>query len=391
MEGKHFFGSNQQERMPASLSESLKRRREEHQLAMHLQCEDQPRHRCSRTDARSLEIRSGLLYVADRGGSTDPVKRLTDSSVRVPWTPLLSSIRGIHESGTTICTDNQLCPNAASAHGISTLATLSSAKLSSFVSVSDRLSRRTHNDSTMTFTLRPFRVAVMRGDSGRRCAFLLHSTFAYTWHRRNTFMDSADGEQAGFELQETVRCRVSSSTVTRSSSSTVRPTTATNGSTSSTSDSTTAPGAVTAVNLFERSPDHLSHNEEASCGALRSDMSQDVLGDGYTYEATQVSRCRSIPRCVADLEESTSSLGSYSPALFVDCLIKCAQEEAAITLDDRHGWVHLYHGRHITTEVGRTHLLKDILALSNFGAESANAPPSCSEPPSVTICMFRKC
>ncbi|CAG9582504.1 conserved hypothetical protein [Leishmania major strain Friedlin] len=354
---------------------------------MQLQCDGQPLHRCSRTDAWSFEISGGLSYAADHGGRADAERARTDDYIRVPSSPSSSSIRGIHESSITTSTDCHLCPYAASAHRLSATAALSSAKLSPWC----RLSRSAHNDSKMTLTLRSIRVSVVRGDSGRQCSFLIQPTFAYTWHRRNTSNDSVDGAQAGIELQETVRCRVSSSAVTRSNSATVGSATAKSRTASSTSGSTTAPGAATTVSLFERSPGHLCRNEEVSSSALRSDVSGDVFGDGYTYEATQISRCRSIPMCLAGLEESASSLGNCSAALFVDCLIKCAQDEAAVALDDRHGWVHLYHGRHIATEVGRTRLLTDVLALGYFGAASAGPMPSCSEPPSLTICVFRKC
>ncbi|CAJ1992961.1 hypothetical protein conserved [Leishmania donovani] len=385
--GKHFFVSNKQDSMSLSLSEGLKRRREEHQLAMQLQCDDQPCHRCSRTDAWSFEISGCPPYAVDHGGRADTERVQRDDYVRVPSSPSSSSIRGIHESSITTSTDCHLCPYAASAHRLSATAALSSAKLSP----SCRLSWRAHNDSKMTLTLRSIRVSVVRGDSGRRCSFLIQPTFAYTWHRRSTYNGSVDGAQAGIELQETVRCRVSSSIVTQSNSATVGPATATNKIASSTSGSATTPGAATTVSLFEGYPGHLCHNEEASSSALRSDVPGDVFGDGYTYEATQISRCRSIPMSLAGLEESASSLGSCSPALFVDCLIKCAQDEAAVALDDRHGWVHLYRGRHIATEVGRTRLLTDVLALGYFGAASASPIPSCSEPPSLTICVFRKC
>lgn len=354
---------------------------------MQLQCDDQPRHRCSRTDAWPLETSHGLPYAADHGERSDAERMLTDDYVRAPSSPSSSSIRGIHGSSITTSTDCHLCPYAASAYRLSPMAALSSAKLSP----SCRLSKSAHNGSKMTLTLRSIRVSVVRGDSGRRCSFLIQPTFAYTWHRRNTSNNSVDRAQAGIELQETVRCRVSSSTVTRSNSAAVGPATATNRTASSAADSPSASGAATTVNLFEGSPGHLCHNEEAPSSTLRSGISGGVFGDGYTYEATQISRCRSIPMCLTGLEESASSLGSCSPALFVDCLIKCAHDEAAVALDDRHGWVHLYHGRHIVTEVGRTRLLTDVLALGYFGAASANRMPSCSEPPSLTICVFRKC
>ncbi|CAM43361.1 conserved hypothetical protein [Leishmania braziliensis MHOM/BR/75/M2904] len=372
--------------MSSTSSEGLKRRREEHQLAVQQYCDDPRRHRYPRIDAWSFAISGNPSYGASHDGRADAEGTQTDSCVHVS-----SSIRVNCGSSITTNTDRHLCPYAASAHPVSASLALSSAQSSSLPPPSCRSARRACGDSEMTLTLRSICIWVVRGDSSRRCSFLVQPTFVYTWHCSSTSCESAGEEQAGLEVQETVRCRVSSSTATRGNSANVMRTTAMNRTAPFAVGSPTAPGPATMSGLFGGSSSPLCHNEEASNPAVTSNISDDIFADGYSYEATQISRCRSIPTCLSGLEECASRLGSCTPALFVDCLIKCAQDEAAVALDDRHGWVHLYRGRHIATEAGRTRLLRDVFALGDFGTVSANSISSCDELPSLTICVFRKC
>ncbi|KAG5466730.1 hypothetical protein LSCM1_00906 [Leishmania martiniquensis] len=368
-----------QDNMSSSPSECLKRRREEHQLSMQQQYDDQHRHRHSRVDGWPFKVSVGHTYTAVDDARADAERALVDGCGRVPSAASSSSMRG---HGGSIATKVE--------HPVSSPAAFPFTQSSSLLLLPRPSARSSREEVDMTLTLGTIRVLVVRGDSGRRCSFLIQPTFAYTWRCRKALDDGADGKQTGLEVQETVRCRVSSSTATRRSSA-AKSTAAPSRNASFTFGSRTAADAATASSFSAESTALLGHNEEALSTAVASDIADSVFTDGYSYEATQISRCRSIPTCSAGLKESATSPGSSSPALFVDCLIKCAQDEAAVALDDRHGWVHLYRGRHIATEMGRTRLLQDLFALGYFGATSAAGAPSCGEPPSLTICVFRKC
>ncbi|KAG5467268.1 hypothetical protein CUR178_00909 [Leishmania enriettii] len=376
----------------ASSSEYLKRRREEHQLAMQQQCDDERRHRYSRVDGRPLKVSCGHPYAADDNAPKDAERTSTGSYARLPSPALSSSsVRRGDGSRITTRTERPLSPYAASGYLVGAPAAFPFTKSLSLLLPSCQSAQSCNDGIEMTLTLRSILVSVVRGDSGRRCSFLIRPTFAYTWRRSRMLYESFDGKQAGLEVQETVRCRVRSFAAARRNSATLRPTTATSRTAYFTFGSLKALDSATTASPCGGSPTLLSHNEESPSTTVTPDFDDNVFADGYSYEATQISRCYSIPTCSAGLGESASSLGSCSPALFADCLIKCAQDETAVALDDRHGWVHLYRGRHIATEMGRTRLLKDLFALGYFGPTSADGASPCGEPPSLTICVFRKC
>lgn len=225
------------------------------------------------------------------------------------------------------------------------------------------------DEQGLTLTLRPLRIVVVRGDTGRRCTFVLQPIFDYTWHRGNTFYESLDGEQTGVQLLEHVTCRVLGST--ECDDHLERPLLTYAPSSPSSSGSGSAGG--------------LYRNEESTGPYTPPTPSCD---GGYSYEVAQHSRRRWPPACPSGVADGTSCLGSCTAGLLVDCLVKCVQDEAGVALDDRHGWVYLYHGRHIASELGRTRLLGDVLAHGYF--DTAASHP-CADAPSLTLCLFRKC
>ncbi|KAK7196874.1 hypothetical protein NESM_000628600 [Novymonas esmeraldas] len=371
----------------ACSSEGLKRRREEYQLAMQQSSGDQQRHRYLRLDAPPVDgIAAPALHDDDGGGGSKPAGAEVSSTEQhrraVPSRSSSWAERALSGDDPTV--RPRLCSSIASDRPTSASA--------AFSTTSPSVSRWSAHSSAeeeghMVITLRPVSVVVVRGDSGRRCAFRVQPTFSYTWHRGNAIYSTADGEQPGLEVHETVTCRVRTPGGVDSHRAAVATT------------YTSPASSATAVDapLCSAEDQLLYRDEEGSCSAGVFDGLEDVLADDYSYETAQTWRRRSPPTPPTRGGDSASCLGSCSAALLADCLVKCMQDEAAVAVNDRHGWVYLYHGRHIAADVGRTRLLNDVFARGYaYAADTgtttaAPAAPHPSELPPLTICVFRKC
>ncbi|KPA86067.1 hypothetical protein ABB37_00335 [Leptomonas pyrrhocoris] len=359
-----------------SSRESLKRRREGYQLSLH-QYAELKRHRTSCTEEShpTEELQATNANFAQQ--HDDDRQTLRDApSLVVLATDQGSAALASRTSNTFMHTKNNGFP-------VGTANTVPPAlQTSGEVDPYRHHAARTSHE--LSLQLRPIRIEVVRGDSGRRCSFYLQSSFLYSWHRGNHFYHSLDGEQMGLELHETVLCLVSAVLARQPHdhafpfpvSSPLWPLqNPTTGALMCYSDRLDSPGG----DDYQKRA-HL-HNEEAA-----SPPNTPLLfSPRYAYEAAQVSRRRSPPTSPgAPSSDIVSHLGSCSPALFVDCLLKCVHDEAA--LPDDHGWVYLYHGRHIATDVGRTRLLHDLFALGYFPHNaSENGVQS-----ALSVCVFHR-
>ncbi|KAG5492563.1 hypothetical protein JKF63_01142 [Porcisia hertigi] len=351
---------------------------------------DQPRHRHPRIDVWPLAVSDGASSAAGDSDGADSERTRTPGDMRVTASP--PALIGDDPRCSLITdTNHHTCLYAASECPTSTSAVLSSAQPTTSLSPLCPSVRRASCDNKMTLTLRSIRFWVVRGDYGRRCSFVMRPKFECTWNCSTAYCKVGDGKQAEVEVQETVRCQVIASSGTHNNRATATPPTTTlNKIAPQATASRTASSSAGAVKISGGLPSLLYHNEESSSPAVTPNVAEDILVDGYFYEATQITRRHSIPTCSTNLRVNPYSLAGCSSALFADCLIRCALDEAAIALDDRRGWVHLYCGHHITSEVGRTRLLNDVFELDNLGATPSTARSS-GEMPSLTICLFRKC
>ncbi|KPI86188.1 hypothetical protein ABL78_4741 [Leptomonas seymouri] len=241
----------------------------------------------------------------------------------------------------------------------------------------------------MVLRLRPIRIAVVRGDTGRRCSFYLQPTFSYSWHRDKPLYHSLDGEQVGLELQETVLCVVSPVLDAHPQHQAFPFSLA---ASSWPQRDATMGASVGYSDKFDRpsygdyhSPTCQNNEETAAAAPLPSSSNALFFSPSYAYEATQRSRRLSPPTYPSEQSRDIlSHLGSCSPALFVDCLLKCVHDEAL--LPDDHGWVCVYHGRHILADIGRTRLLQDLFGHAYFPAAASERGVQ----PTLTMCVLRK-
>lgn len=394
---------------PSSSRESLKRRRENYQLSLHQYTELQ-RHRGCRSEKA------------------------------VPVDDYCFSAPREHCTGTAFHHPQCLPAAAASAHGGAAARGFTAGNTPLYEKPTcasprsdDRASEAPHAYSsvksdgedarhphTLALHLRPLRVDVVRGDTGRRVSFALQTAFFYAWQRANHFYRSLDGEQVGLELQESVVCQVLPRTTplamhaSRGMSSPylagAPPPMSPSWPFRPTQTCETAEHAVAHKNGFFTAPfdsttfygEALQHNEEAATAtpppaslffsgpaselACRTSACSSYAAPAYSYEATQVSRCLLPPsRPPPGAEDVCAHLGSCSPALFVDCLLKCIRDEAA--LPDDQGWVYLYHGRHVLTDGGRARLLHDLFTQA---CDEATGEAEEYAPAALTVCVFRK-
>lgn len=378
--------------------ESLKRRREGYQLSLQ-HCAELRRHRCSRSEASpTTESHCPFPHLDTR---TEP----THSALSMP--AAVDEQRGAAAPGFT--SSNPLLCEKPHAH----LSLPYTAQVREWCRPGSPATESAAD--ALTLRLRPVRVDVVRGDTGRRSSFSLQTSFLYAWRRGNHFYRSLDGEQVGLELQEAVVCHVlpvvAVAPLAGSSEqmmaygtgvafnapwcqleSRTLPTTGIAGSARRNSGGASSPSSL------HTSYSVLLHNEEAMAAAAGStsvpanpspapSMHARTPTHDYSYEATQISRCLAPPSYPhSHAGDVCTQLGSCSPSLFVDCLLKCVHDEAV--LPDDHGWVHLYRGRHMLTEGGRSRLLQDLFAHAYYPVtEEAEE----SAPPVLTVCVFRKC
>jgi hypothetical protein len=407
--------------MPArNLSESRKRRREAHQLSLH-QCAELKRRRGSRSEEAVSTVDHHFSFqhrdhcAQPMGGALPPAvaaAATNQGAAAAPVSALCCSPLPHHSIGDKLHwlsrdSMDELPASPAICHVAEHACQENNAKTS----------------NELVLRLRPIHVDVVCGDTGRRNSFYLQPTFLYAWHRGNHFYHRLDGEQVGLELQETVLCQVlptpaimtpppppplqppqrhawplspASSLHPRFSA----PSWPLHRCVGSSAGTQTVDPATTAATLSSAPHGHLHHawcagnlhkrsllyNEEAaSIAAAATVPSLSFCAASYSYEATQVSRCLSPPACPdAPTTNITACLGSGSPALFVECLLKCIRDEAV--LPDDHSWVYLYHGRHMLTEVGRTRLLHDLFAHAYF----VPVGPEGETQSTLTVCVFRK-
>lgn len=208
----------------------------------------------------------------------------------------------------------------------------------------------------------PSTVEVTRADTGRTCSFVFCPSVAYSWDRRGEFYRSLAGESVGYEMHETVRAAV-------------------------------AP----AQPLGGRRPDDAQANEESSCDAAPpsgpplASAPTAVFpgagggGEGYYFELSQTTRTLRPPPLASSFNAARTGeppwYGVATPALVVDCLLKCAAEEAQLL--DAPGWAFLYRGRHLHSEVG-----KEVLGWDLLGRERAAGPAAA--PALISLCAIRK-
>lgn len=397
---------------PRTLRESLKRRREGYQLSLHHYAElkRQKYNRVETPDeAESVLMRhTGTATTCPSGAqaTANPFLAHSDCYARSASTspPLSMSAATATEFAAAMPVSTGGMggspPHDKQRHGagnaVGRCAT-SSLQTSNDTGSSPSQHGSENDSNRLVLRLRPVCVDVMRGDTGRRCTFLLQSTFQYVWHRGNHFYRSLDGEQVGLEVQETVLCQVAPLPTTPPPSMPQEHPLSLNAATPASawplSGASTATTARTTIETsYHGLPecDHyahaLLHNDEAAAAAAAASITPHrILYPSYSYEATQVSR-RLLPPSRPDLQSSDPlvHMGSCSPALFVECLLKCVHDEAA--LSDDHGWVYLYHGRHVLTEMGCTRLLHDLFAQAYFESSSFEGDTQ----PSLTVCVFRK-
>lgn len=231
-------------------------------------------------------------------------------------------------------------------------------------------------------------IELTRADTGKMVTFVFCPSVTYTWDRRGEFYHSIAGERVGYELQETIKASVMPCLPSMGSQSAIAT------SAWQTPATSRRPCGVDAFSVNEESDDGLPQPSQG-CDCRCNTARWDTNPRPYFFEVSQVSRTLQPPPLMSsfnDVRDGGSAWYSQStPSLVVDCLLKCAVEEAQ--LRDAAAWAFLYKGRHLHTESGKDLIGRDLLRQAAPATELLPNGPrlqGASAATAVSLCAFRR-
>lgn len=216
-------------------------------------------------------------------------------------------------------------------------------------------------------------VELTRADTGKAFRFLFGPIITYSWVRQRGRSYNAAGGHVAYELHETVKSNVIPC------SPGVAPTVA-HTTTLVTHKRHRSSGGANGSFLGNEEKDTGLCIGDGSCNNSNSACMEAANPRSYFFELSQVAKVSppmgSPSSSVWGVEPVWYS--HSTPSLVVECLLKCAAEEACLA--DAAAWAFLYCGRHLNTEAGKEMLGRDLL-YAPLGSRAAST---------IALCAFRK-